>query len=69
MGHWPITEVDLHLDYVFEHVLFSRLREAKILLFGPGWSVSHTAVVVVVIVDRPHPPHRLKHGLATRPER
>ena len=26
---WPITEVDLHLDHVSEHVLFSRLREAK----------------------------------------
>ena len=28
-GHWPITEVDLHLDHVLEHVIFLRLREAK----------------------------------------
>ena len=25
LGHWPITEVDLHLDHVLEHVLFSHL--------------------------------------------
>ena len=29
LGHWPITKVDLHSDHVSEHVLFSRLREAK----------------------------------------
>ncbi len=29
LGPWPITEVDLLLDHVLEHVLFSRLREAK----------------------------------------
>ncbi len=29
LGHWSITEADLHLDHVSEHVLFSRLREAK----------------------------------------
>ena len=28
-GHEPITEVDLHLDHVLEHVFFSRLRKAK----------------------------------------
>ena len=28
-AHCPITEVDLHLDHVLEHILFSRLREAK----------------------------------------
>ena len=28
-GHQPITEADLHLDHVLEHVLFSRLRTAK----------------------------------------
>ncbi len=29
LGHWPITEVDLHFDHVLEHVLFSHLREAQ----------------------------------------
>ena len=27
--HQPITEVDLHLDHVLEHIFFSRLRTAK----------------------------------------
>ena len=28
-GHQPITELDLHLDHVLEHVFFSCLRAAK----------------------------------------
>ena len=35
LGHWPITKVDLHLDHVLEHVLFSRLRKAKTPLCSP----------------------------------
>ncbi len=33
-GHWPITKLDLHLDHVVEHVIFSHLREAK----TPYWN-------------------------------